>query len=317
MKEKKILWIIIFNLIIIVFEIMFGLISNSFALIADALHNTGDVIAIMITYLAIKLATKKLSYKFTFGFLRAEMMAAFVNTIFLYITMIVMIYVAIQRFFTPEIIEPIYMISVGIVAVFANGISAYLLNKMGVASCSSHEHSHSLSHNHSSHSHNNEEDANIKSAYLHMLSDALISFGVIIAGIFIYFFKIYYIDSILTIIFSVYILFHSYSLLKKSFLSLMDANLSNIKKDDLNEKILIDDNILEYHDLHLHKPSSKLSFISFHLVLKDDSTILKQSEVLRKKIKHNLEDLGFNHILIQFDTSSSCENVKNCILELK
>ena len=101
MKEKKLLWIILFNVTIIISEIVFGLISNSFALIADALHNTGDVIAIIITYIALKLGTRKTTFKYTFGFLKAEMMAAFVNTLFLLLTMLYMIYESINRFYNP------------------------------------------------------------------------------------------------------------------------------------------------------------------------------------------------------------------------
>jgi len=304
-KEKKILFIIIFNLIIVFSEITFGLISNSFALIADALHNAGDVIAIAITYIALKFSTKQKTFKFTFGFLKAEMMAAFVNTLFLFITMFYMIYEAIVRFINPEIIEPIYMIIVGFVAVIANGISAYILLKMQVSSCPNHDHSH----------HHHEEDANIKSAYLHMLSDTLISVGVIIAGIFIYFFKIYYIDSILTILFSMYILNHSYPLLKKSFCSLMDINITDISQEKL-ENIILNSNekIVEYHDLHIHKPSSKYNFISFHIVLNNDNIDLKTSEKITDEIRHKLEHIGFNHILIQVDSDKCIKNSINCSL---
>ena len=304
-KEKKILFIIIFNLIIVFSEITFGLISNSFALIADALHNAGDVIAIAITYIALKFSTKQKTFKFTFGFLKAEMMAAFVNTLFLLITMFYMIYEAIIRFINPETIEPIYMIVVGLVAVVANGVSAYILSKMQVSSCPNHDHSH----------HHHEEDANIKSAYLHMLSDALISVGVIVAGIFIYFFKIYYIDSVLTILFSIYILNHSYPLLKKSFCSLMDINITDISQDKLEDIILnSNDNIVEYHDLHIHKPSSKHNFISFHIVLNNDRIDLKTSEKITDEIRHKLEHIGFNHILIQVDSDKCIRNDINCNL---
>jgi len=233
------------------------------------------------------------------------MMAAFVNTLFLFITMFYMIYEAIIRFINPEIIEPIYMIVVGFVAVIANGISAYILSKMQVPSCPNHDHSH----------HHHEEDANIKSAYLHMLSDALISVGVIIAGIFIYFFKIYYIDSALTILFSIYILNHSYPLLKKSFCSLMDINITDISQDKLEDIILnSNDNIVEYHDLHIHKPSSKHNFISFHIVLNDDNIALKTSENITNDIRHKLEHIGFNHILIQVDSNKCIKNNINCSL---
>jgi cobalt-zinc-cadmium efflux system protein len=301
MKEKKLLWIIIFNIIIIISEIIFGLISNSFALIADALHNTGDVIAIVITFIALKLGTRTTTFKYTFGFLKAEMMAAFVNTLFLFLTMFYMIYESINRFYNPEIIEPIYMIVVGIIAVIANGISAYILNDMEVSSCPSHNHNHY-----------HDEDANIKSAYLHMLSDALISVGVVVAGIFIYYFKIYYIDSILTILFSLYIINHSYPLLKKSFLSLMDVNTINISEDELKSIIKKDDKIIEYHDLHIYKPSSKHNFISFHIVLDNESYSLNECENITNKIKQDLEHIGFNHILIQVDSKICIKNQINC-----
>jgi cobalt-zinc-cadmium efflux system protein len=200
MKAKKILWIIVFNIIIILSEIIFGLISNSYALISDALHNAGDAIALVVTFLAIKLALNKTKEQSD----TIQMKAAFFNTIFLYITMLYMIYEAFGKLYQPEIIQPIYMIVVGFIALIANGISAYMLSQMQVSSCG----------------HNHSEDLNIKSAYLHMLSDALISVGVVVAGIFIYYFEVFYIDSVLTILFSLYILKHSYPLLKKSYVYL-------------------------------------------------------------------------------------------------
>ncbi|MGA1931313.1 cation diffusion facilitator family transporter [Arcobacter sp. YIC-464] len=309
-REKKILLIIIVNIIIIVSEIVFGILSNSFALIADALHNAGDVLAVVVTYIALVLGSKTTTFKQTFGYIRAEMMAAFVNTLFLYITMLYMIYESINRFFNPEVINPIYMIIVGFVAVIANGISAYILNNIGVNSCShGHDHGHSHTHNHS-----HDEDANIKSAYLHMLSDALISVAVVIAGIFIYFFEIYYIDSILTLLFSLYILYHSYPLLKKSFLSLMDMNIVDIPQNELDLIIKKNANVIEYHDLHIHKPSSKHNFISFHLVLKNKELTLEKIEDLTSSVEHELKHIGFNHVLIQVDSSKNVKNQTNCIL---
>lgn len=313
-KEKKILLIIIVNVIIIVSEIIFGFISNSFALIADALHNAGDVLAVIVTYIALRLGSKTTTFKQTFGYVRAEMMAAFVNTLFLYITMLYMIYEAINRFFNPEIINPIYMIIVGIIAVIANGISAYILNTLGVASCG-HDHSHGHSHNHDhshSHNHEKEEDANIKSAYLHMLSDALISVAVVIAGIFIYFFKIYYIDSILTVLFSVYILYHSYPLLKKSFLSLMDINITAISEDKLDEIVKSNKNVLSYQDLHIHKPSSKHNFISLQIVLENEVLNLLEIEEITNDIKSKLNKQNFNHVQIQVTSQKNKQDQINC-----
>ena len=202
MKSKKIFMIIIFNLIIIISEIVFGVISNSYALVSDALHNAGDVLSLVVTYFTLKHS------------LNANMKAVLFNTIFLYLTMLYMIYEAIGNFFNPQIIEPLYMISVGFIALIANGLSAYYLSTMQVSSCG---------HNHS-HDHEHHQNMNINSAYLHMLSDALISVGVVVGGIFIYLYQIYLIDAILTIVFSLYILYHSYPLLKKSLVYLRSNN---------------------------------------------------------------------------------------------
>ncbi len=188
MDKRKIKYVVYFNIIIIVSELFFGFVSNSYALISDAMHNFGDIISLIVTYLTINLSVK------------ANKKATLFNMIFLYFTMFYIIYEAILKLNNPVQIEASYMIIVGFIALLANGISAYILAQMSVSSCSSHTH----------------KQENIKSAYFHMLSDALISLGVIFGGVAIYLYQIYYLDSLLTIIFSMYILYHSYPLLKRS-----------------------------------------------------------------------------------------------------
>jgi len=197
MDKQKIKYVVYFNIIIIVSELFFGFVSNSYALISDAMHNFGDIISLIVTYLTINLSVK------------ANKKATLFNMIFLYFTMFYIIYEAILKLNNPVQIEASYMIIVGFIALLANGVSAYILAQMSVSSCASHNHTHSCS----SHTHKQE---NIKSAYFHMLSDALISLGVIFGGVAIYLYQIYYLDSLLTIIFSIYILYHSYPLLKRS-----------------------------------------------------------------------------------------------------
>lgn len=312
-REKKILVIILVNLIIVFAEVFFGIIANSYALIADALHNGGDVLAVVVTYIAIRLGTKSATFKQTFGFMRAEMMAAFVNSLFLFITMFIVLYESINKLINPEEVNPLYMIAVGFIALVANGISAYFLSKLGV------EHSHggeACSHSHH-HSHEiKTEDSNIKSAYLHMLGDALISLGVVIAGIFIYFFGIYFIDAFLAIFFSIYILKETYPLLKKSSLSLMDINIVNVNKKTLETIVLEDEKVSSYHDLHIYKPSSKHNFISLHVVFEDENLTLKQIQATNDKIYGKLRQEGFNHILIQSDLKSAIKNHAICEMEV-
>lgn len=317
-KEQKILTVIIGNIVIVVSQISFGLVSNSYALIADALHNAGDVLAVGISYIAIILSTKTPTFRRTFGYMRAEMMAAFVNSVFLFVAMIVVLYEAVHKLFFPEIVAPIYMIVLGFIALLANGISAYILNNLGISHVHhGHDHDHHH-HDHHHHEHEHEEkneDANIKSAYLHMLGDALISIGVVLAGIFIYFFKIYSVDAILTIVFSIYILKQTYPLLKKSFLSLMDANIININKKDLETLIFADKNIKSYHDLHIYKPSSKHNFISLHVVFDNKDLSLEKTEKITSSLQVALETKGFNHVLIQSDLAQTAQNHICCEME--
>ena len=308
MREKKIFWVIVFNLVIIVSEIGFGLLSNSFALIADALHNIGDVIAVAISYLALRLASQKASFRYPFGFMRAEMMAGFVNTLFLFLTMFYMLYLSVGHFLEPEQIEPLYMITVGFVALVANGVSAYILNTLGVESCS-HGNHHDESHHHEGH--HPHQDVNIRSAYLHMFADALISLGVVLAGVAIYFFDIYRVDAVLTMGFSVFILFHSYPLLKKSFLSLMDINTVELDKEKIENVLLSDANVQSYHSLHIRQPSSLERCISMHLVLNDATLTLSNQENIRQKIETALQHLGFTQIIMQLEPKGvTCTSVK-------
>jgi cobalt-zinc-cadmium efflux system protein len=233
------------------------------------------------------------------------MMAAFTNTLFLLLTMLYMIYESIGRFFAPEVIAPEYMIVVGMIAVFANGVSAYLLHAMGV------EEHHHHNHEHTAHHHG---DANITSAYLHMLADALVSVGVVIAGIMIYYFQIYAIDAVLTILFSLYIITHSFPLFKRSFLSLMDANTIGITPEELEKIIFASGHVASYHDLHIHQPSSKLNFISFHILLDDEGITLRECEEITCPMKEKLAALGFNHILIEVDSLTNEAAHQKCVI---
>jgi cobalt-zinc-cadmium efflux system protein len=306
-REQKIFWIIVFNLLIILSEVVFGWIGNSFALIADALHNAGDVLAVGITYLALRLSSSLPNFRRTFGYIRAEMMAGFVNTLFLVVTMLYLMIEAIGHIGHPEPVDPAYMVSVGLIAMIANGVSAYILNGLGVSHCA-HADGHDAHHHHHAHA-----DTNIRSAYLHMLSDALISAGVIVAGIVIYFFEIYSVDAILTLVFSVYILIHTYPLLKTTFLSLMDINTTDIPKETIDRIITQHDEVVEYHDLHLYAPASQERFISFHLVFRDDSKPLHFFEKITDTIRAQLEQIGFSHVLIQADSQRCITHHNYCI----
>lgn len=300
-KKQQVALVILLNLTIVVIEILYGIVANSVSLIADAIHNLGDVLAVVVTFIALFLGSKKVSERMTFGFVRAEMMAGFINSFFLLLTMLYVLYQSFYRLVNPENVLSEYMMIVAAVAFAANGISALILHRIGGDFAHAHHHIHDYhdgEHDHDHH-HHAHHDLNIRSAYLHMLSDALISLGVVIGGAVIYVFNVNAVDAVLSILFSLYILKENFGVLRHTFLSLMDIN-----RDDLapvEATILGFKNVHSIHDLHLHRPSSKEMYLSAHLVFDKDLT-LGEVETILISIREALRKEGVTHSVLQPET---------------
>ena len=293
--KKKVLGIaILLNLIIVLSQIVAGIYSHSIALITDALHNFQDVVSLIIAFIAVIFIAKKPTSHMTFGYKRAESLAGFINSAVLVGAVIVIIITGIERLLFPEPVDSLIVIIVGLVAFVVNSLSAYLLGF--------HHH-----HNHHHHHHHHEEDLNIRAAYLHLLSDAMISLGVVIGGIAMYFLSIYWIDPVLSILFSLYILKETIPVLKKSVRILMEGVPEELDKEEIIKEIKsLDGKIKDVHDLHIWALSSKDIYLTGHIVVENQS--LKQIEPLIKDIETKLAKFGINHITLQFETKNfNCE----------
>jgi cobalt-zinc-cadmium efflux system protein len=302
--EKNILQkVIVLNISLVIAEIIAGIYSGSMALVADAFHNLGDVLALIISLIAIIYGAKKASDSMTFGFVKAEIMAAFVNSLFLIITMLFILLESISRFFQPSEINAPIIIFTSIIALIINAYSTILLKQNNI------EHAHNHSHDEHEHEHHH-EDMNIKSAYLHMLGDAIISLSVAIGGVIIYFFGINFIDTILSVIFSIYILKETFPILKKSFLSLMDSNSDDLKKV---EKLILENNsVLSIHDLHLYRPNSSNCFGSVHIVFKEN-LLLEDVETVIEEIRKKIKIYNITHFVIQPESKKyHLDNIECC-----
>lgn len=300
-KKTKVGIIIALNLAVVVMEVISGLYANSVSLIADAMHNLGDVLAVTVTFVALLLAAKQASERMTFGYMRAEMMAGFLNALFLLFSMAFILYESAEKLLAPQEVKSEYMMIVALVALVANGISAWLLNTIGREYAHHHGHEH---HDHRHASDGNHHDLNIRSAYLHMLSDAMISFGVILGGAAIYFFGVYLIDPLLSVLFSLFIVKETLGVLKRTFLSLIDINT-----DDLESiKALIGecDKVHSIHDLHLYRPSSKEMYLTSHLVF-DENLTLSQIEEVLLGLRSKLKRAGVTHSVLQPETLSMAQ----------
>ena len=303
-NKKNILQkVIALNISLVIAEIIAGIYSGSMALVADAFHNLGDVFALIISLIAIIYGAKKASDSMTFGFVKAEIMAAFVNSLFLIITMLFILLESISRFFQPSEINAPIIIFTSIIALIINAYSTILLKQNNI------EHAHNHSHDEHEHEHHH-EDMNIKSAYLHMLGDAIISLSVAIGGVIIYFFGINFIDTILSVIFSIYILKETFPILKKSFLSLMDSNSDDLKKV---EKLILENNsVLSIHDLHLYRPNSSNCFGSVHIVFKEN-LLLEDVEIVIEEIRKKIRIYNITHFVIQPESKKyHLDNIECC-----
>ena len=196
-KGKNLVFSIILNLTITIAQLIGGIISGSLALISDALHNFSDVLSLGFSLVAHNLSHKKATEDQTFGYKRAELIAAFVNALVLIVVALFLMYGAIDRFFNVHIIKPDLVIWLSILGIVVNGGSVLLLQKDA------------------------EHNINMKSAYLHLLTDMMASVAVLVGGLLMKYFGWNWVDSVLTILIGIYLIVVGYDLLKTSTKMLM------------------------------------------------------------------------------------------------
>lgn len=273
----------ILNFVITIAELIGGIISGSLALISDALHNFSDGIAIIISYIAIRLNRKPVNQNFTFGFKRAEIIAAVFNASVLIGISIYLFIESYHRFVSPEPIEGGLMIIVASIGLLANVIGTLLLQKGAKG------------------------NMNIRAAYLHLLSDAVSSVAVIIGGIFIYFYSIYWIDPILTVLISLYIIKASFTIVKEATMVLMMAAPESLSIQEIEKEILQLDEIQNIHHIHLWRVNDREIHFEAHINVED--MMVSNTENLQEKVQKMLnEKFHIHHVTLQFECDK-CDDV--------
>jgi cobalt-zinc-cadmium efflux system protein len=278
---KKLFWVILLNFGITFAEIIGGIISGSLSLISDALHNFSDAIAVIISYIALKLGQKENSLKHTFGLKRTEILAALLNSAVLVGISVFLFFEAFKKFYYPEPILGSTMLTIAIIGLVGNLLSIYFLE------AGSHE------------------NMNIKSAYLHMLSDAISSVAVILGALGIIFFKIYWIDPVLTIIIGVYVLIESFKILKKSVHILLEGTPVDISIEEIKNIVEQIDGLKNVHHIHIWSVGEKDIFFEAHAELED--MMLSDAGKIRKKVEEKLLEYGINHVTLQLEVDECVE----------
>lgn len=283
-RGKKLLWVTLLNFSISLVQVAGGIISNSLSLISDAIHNLGDTSAIFIAFLAGKHADKKPDARKTFGYKRTEILAALFNAVVLIAICIFLFVEAYERFRNPQAIKGGIMLSVAVFGLIANLISVLVLQK---------EKSYNL---------------NIRAAYLHLLGDTLSSVAVIAGGIAILVWQIYWLDPLVTVAVGVYIIYHTWDVVRQTVDILMQATPRHIDIQEIKQSLEALPQVENIHHLHIWQMDDEHIHLEAHLNISQDLSLSK-AQTVRHDVETLLKDkFGISHITLQIEYKGCKDN---------
>ncbi len=272
---RNLLISILLNIGITVAQVIGGIISGSLALLSDALHNFSDVLSLILSYLANRFTKKQASSKRTFGYKRAEIMAAFVNSATLIVIALILIKEAVERFFQPEPIAPDLVIWLSALGIAVNGFSVLLIKKDA------------------------DSNLNMKSAYLHLFTDMMASVAVLAGGLLMHFFQLFWIDPLLTIVIGIYLIYMGYDLLKSSTKVLMLFTPDEIEIEGLVGEISRNPAIKNIHHVHLWQLNEHEIHLEAHIDFHENISIQAFETILKEIEEIVYHDFGITHVSIQ------------------
>lgn len=268
---------------IMILEFFGGLFTNSLALLSDSFHMLSDATSLFLSLVAIWFATRPASPKKTYGFYRFEILAALLNGVTLFVIAGFIIREAYGRFFEPPTVASGTMMLIAFIGLSANLISAFSLMRKGDV----------------------KNNINLRSAYLHVLGDALGSVGAIIAGLLMLLFDWYVADPIISVLVALLILKSAWGIVKHSVHILMEGTPIAINQAEVKAALEEIDGVIEVHDLHIWTITSGLDSLSCHVLIEDDKN---SQEILQEAINKIKTIFGIEHTTIQIETSKITHN---------
>ncbi|MCC7318014.1 MAG: cation transporter [Bacteroidales bacterium] len=274
-EGRNLLITVVLNIVISTVELIGGLLSNSLALISDALHNFSDGIALLIAYITLKMSKKAPNKQLTFGYKRIQILAAMFNAVTLIAICVFLLVEAFHRLQNPSEVEGYSMLIVASIGMIANLVGVFLLKDFS------------------------KNNLNIKSAYLHLIGDTLSSVAVIVGGVLIIFFKIYWVDPVITLLISVYIIKETWHVLAETYHILMQSGPKDLQLEPIAERMKLIDGIKNIHHLHVWQLTEQEIFFEAHLEMENDM-LLSMVQEKREEAEHVLmHEFGFTHITLQ------------------
>jgi cobalt-zinc-cadmium efflux system protein len=269
----------------VLIEVIYGVLSNSVALIADAGHNFSDVIALVLALIASILIRKRSTDKYSYGFKKGSILIAVFNSFLLLIALGFICREAIGRFYSPSEVSGKTVIVVAFIGIIINGFTAFMFFK------------------------GKEKDLNIKSAFLHMLTDALVSAGVVVSGILIYMFNIVWIDPVMSLVISAVIFVGTWRLFKETIRLSIDAVPENIDINEVRNFLKGLNGVSDIHDLHIWSLSTSEVALTVHLVMAELSVNGNFLAEIQEQLHEKFE---IGHTTIQIERPGNSNACSKC-----
>jgi cobalt-zinc-cadmium efflux system protein len=261
------------NMAFVIAEAIAGFAFGSMALLTDAGHNLSDVASLVVSLVAFWIANKQSNAVYTYGFKKTTVLAALVNAVVLLVAIGILGYEAFTRLFRPEPVEGGVIAWVAAIGIIINGVSAFLFFRQ-------------------------KHELNSRAAYLHLLADALVSLGVVIAGIVISYTNLYWLDPAIGLAIMIVILISTWGLLRDSFRMSIDAVPSGIKLDTIKKVITSVPHVSHVHHVHVWSLSTPENALTAHVVIDDELSFDEKLKVI-EEIKHELEHHNIHHSTIE------------------
>lgn len=275
------------NLLFVLIEVIVGLSIHSLSLLSDAGHNLADVGSLALSLLALRMLKVRANENFTYGYRKTSILVALFNSMVLMVSIGAIIYEAAHRFLNPEPMPGNIIAIVAGIGIVINATTALMFFR------------------------DKDKDLNIKSAYYHLMSDALVSFGLVIGGIVMFYTQWFWIDSVLSMVVAVVILFSTWQLLKDSLRLSLDGVPENIHLDDIKTTALKIAGVKDIHHIHVWAISTTENGLTAHLVLQQEITI-EQENKIKHELKHQFEHQNIHHITLETERENELCKAQTC-----
>lgn len=276
--DARVFWAVLVNLGLTVAQLIGGVLSGSLALIADAIHNLSDALSLIIAFFARKIARRPADGKMTFGYGRAEVVAALVNYTTLIVVGLYLVYEAVQRFFEPAAVDGWLVVIIAVIALAVDTVTALL--------------TYSLS----------KQSMNIRAAFLHNVADALGSVAVIVAGTLIILYDWRLIDPLVTLMIAGYILWQSFSEVGGVIRILMLGSPPDLETGQVLAEMQSIDGVADVHHLHLWQMQEHENAIGSHVAIVAGKW--SDADAIKAAIKQALKDrFGISHATLELECS--------------